>query len=501
MPDFTPISQDEDTYSVQPASGGPPVTLPQSTVQSLGYNPAQSAAQVAQGGNYSPAPQAQEGVPPMLAAPPPSSTPAPGAGAPAVPFASVAGVQQYQNDMTALGEMQPHISTQPGWSPPKSLVKAQSDVEQAAEKNITDYVGMGQKRAAEISAFNQQAVAEQRNQAILDARAAESRRIETDYQIQRAKDAADDYNNQKVDPNKFWKEKGTGARVIGAIGVGLGAFGAALTHTPNFALEEINKAIDQNIDAQKEEIAKKGNRVSMENNILAQLRAKGLDDQQAESVARQVYSENAARQVGAIASKYDAPMVKQTAAQMINQLRGQAVQSKMQLAKDAAGKATIESAPTPVAGPNFETMNKAREFAMAKDGPLDNYNKDRRLLDGWNAARASGADAVAFANYIKANEGRLSETLAETLKQRPFWKKTLAGKLTEAAGGLDPETIDGIEKSLTQNVADSRARAKPILDGLRASGIDPALFIGASNEREKTDEIVDSHKGAPGAAK
>jgi hypothetical protein len=64
------------------------------------------------------------------------------------------------------------------------------------------------------------------------------------------------YNNfSEIDQDRIWRKKGTGASILAVIGASLGAFGSALTKTPNFALEIINSAIDRDIRSQEQEIA------------------------------------------------------------------------------------------------------------------------------------------------------------------------------------------------------------------------------------------------------
>jgi hypothetical protein len=110
-----------------------------------------------------------------------------------------------------------------------------------------------QKAAAQRSA---EAQAEQERQRLNQQRAAAVQ--------QRQKDDLDvankAYQDAKVDPDRFYKNRSTGANILSSIGVALGAFGASLNHTPNFALESVNKAIDNDMESQKEEIKKLGAR-------------------------------------------------------------------------------------------------------------------------------------------------------------------------------------------------------------------------------------------------
>lgn len=59
-----------------------------------------------------------------------------------------------------------------------------------------------------------------------------------------------------VDPDRYWKRKGTANNIMAAIAIGLGSFGSGLTGgaTGNPALTLINNAIEHDIDAQKSDI-------------------------------------------------------------------------------------------------------------------------------------------------------------------------------------------------------------------------------------------------------
>jgi hypothetical protein len=59
----------------------------------------------------------------------------------------------------------------------------------------------------------------------------------------------------KIDPEAHWKEKGSLAKVMAGIAIGLGQFGAMMRGGPNSALQIIQSEIDRNIDAQKANVA------------------------------------------------------------------------------------------------------------------------------------------------------------------------------------------------------------------------------------------------------
>lgn len=90
-------------------------------------------------------------------------------------------------------------------------------------------------------------------QAQQDAQTVQQRIAEQDS---RAKQIAD------VNPNAYWQNLGTAGKISSSIGLILGGIGAGLTKGPNYAFESIQKAIQNDIEAQKFNIGKKENELS-----------------------------------------------------------------------------------------------------------------------------------------------------------------------------------------------------------------------------------------------
>ena len=83
---------------------------------------------------------------------------------------------------------------------------------------------------------------------------AENVRKEKEYHAQEAAKQADldTYTkNNAPDPNHYFKEKGTFVNILSAIAQGLGAAGASLGHTQNFAYEITQNAIQRDMAAQE----------------------------------------------------------------------------------------------------------------------------------------------------------------------------------------------------------------------------------------------------------
>lgn len=186
--------------------------------------------------------------------------------------------------------------------------KAKADKAQAGlETAILEGAKTGAAQAAQEAAYREQGateVARLNAQAIANEQARQKRIDDelTTYQ-QLGRELS---QGSKVDPDRFWKERGTAARIGGAIAIALGAFGSSLTGGRNTALDIINDAITRDIDAQKNEIEVKKDKINVQGNLIAQLRAKGVEERVAESLARQRALDQTAERIAAATSKVDA---------------------------------------------------------------------------------------------------------------------------------------------------------------------------------------------------
>lgn len=177
--------------------------------------------------------------------------------------------------------------------------------EKAKEKAIT---GMAEAKAESAAKMNE-VYAEQQQQ--MAQQAAEMRDAEAqrqtayDAKMGEVDTAVKDLQNTHLDPRRKWNSLDTGRRVGVSISMALGAFGAALTHGPNTAKEIWDKSVNDDIEAQRDEIAKKKDIVGLKNNQLAQLMQKGLNDRQAEAALRMQKAQGMEMQIKSIMSLND----------------------------------------------------------------------------------------------------------------------------------------------------------------------------------------------------
>lgn len=104
------------------------------------------------------------------------------------------------------------------------------------------------------------------NQQMEAKRAADMMRVEsTQGEIDKA---VTELSSTKVDPDRFFNQRGTGDRILAAISVALGTYGSAMTGADNVAFKMIQNAIDRDVDAQKTDIVTKRAGLQEKRNML-----------------------------------------------------------------------------------------------------------------------------------------------------------------------------------------------------------------------------------------
>ncbi|MCL2724776.1 MAG: hypothetical protein FWD69_10105 [Polyangiaceae bacterium] len=199
--------------------------------------------------------------------------------------------------------------------------------------------------------------------------------------------------NAKIDPNAYWKEQGGAAKVLAALAIGLGQFGASLTGGQNAALSIVNRAVDANIDAQKANIAKARNAYDLRTNLYAQNLAAFGDPERAAAATRAQYLDNAKVQLGALyAQSRNAKnqAAYQTMLASIDDERAKAADNFAQLTHDKATVDMAERYGVPgTGGKDRSTSYVPTLGGFAPDaGVANELNKDgSQLLQKTNALR------------------------------------------------------------------------------------------------------------------
>lgn len=149
-------------------------------------------------------------------------------------------------------------------------------------------------------------------------------------------DAIGQFEDADIDPSRLYTNASTAGKVMGAISLALGAFGASANGGENKAATIIRQAIDQDIGIQKSEIAKMGDMVSARRNLLQDMRLRFSDEREAETATKLAMIGQAELQIKALASQYKGPVAQAEAMKAIGALQIEREKLRAEFTKSAA---------------------------------------------------------------------------------------------------------------------------------------------------------------------
>jgi hypothetical protein len=204
---------------------------------------------------------------------------------------------------------------------------------------------INQKQLAEQQQARDEATALEQQQLSLEMIAEEhaKARKPIDDQVKAVSDAI---VNGEVNPNRYYENQSTGNQITASIALALGGLGGALDRTGrNAAAETIQKAIDRDIDAQKENLANK-------RSAMSQLMAQGKSIDEAADIQKLNALTAARSQLDLAAARARDPLAAANAANARSVLDLQ-----IQQLKDANTKKNVEKA---IVGPGGTAFNPAQ---------------------------------------------------------------------------------------------------------------------------------------------
>lgn len=257
----------------------------------------------------------------------------------------------------------------------------------------------------------------------------EARARQREIQIKQETDKLDELNKAvrdgKEDPDRYFKDRGVGARIGWAIAVGLSQFGAQLAGGPNTAMQLLNSEIESDMEAQRAEIRKKGEAVDAQKNKIAMLRQMGMDEVQADHAAYLGGLEASRAKLNATIASTDSDVVRANGQKLLAQIDAQIAERKMQFAAATAKKVSLS-----------EQLNLAR-FQMDQD--KERRGRMVRLADGSMALAPTIEDAT---KIKESDENRIAMTeniqrLKQIVKEKTAWD----GKTSDEAKRIASDLI------------------------------------------------------------
>jgi hypothetical protein len=241
-----------------------------------------------------------------------------------------------------------------------------------------------------------------------------------DAEQQRAKEAElqkalDDYNaNKQVDPDRYKKRMGVGGQILATIGQAMGAFGAAITHSPNYAQQMIERAIDADIRAQEVDIQSRRDAVNMAQNGVAMWRQKGLDNQASMAAERMRQLQGATAKIDEILTATKNPQLLATGAQIKAGLEKSYNDTLMHYGQTS--RSTVSATPQPgQQGTENQLRMRALEVEVPQKDPKTGKELPPRTILAKSPQDAEKVrDAITVSRQIKRNLAEMRDLVSNT---------------------------------------------------------------------------------------
>lgn len=238
-----------------------------------------------------------------------------------------------ENQQSAL-DVAPRYVTTPAMELPKAkperITQLQADTIAEGVPAQQEANAMSATARAESDLFRRMGQVESRNasESMLQEQV---RRQKVDRLMSRLQEQSDAISNQNVNPDRFWESRSDGQKAALVLSAMLGGFTAGIRGGPNQALEQINKSIDNDIQAQKANIANRRSGVDTVKNELDLMRLQFGDERTAEAAVKLSRINSLKAFVDSERAKYQDPAFQARAAAIQAQLQVQADQLGIQL--------------------------------------------------------------------------------------------------------------------------------------------------------------------------
>lgn len=159
----------------------------------------------------------------------------------------------------------------------------------------------------------------------------QARSLQRDQEIQKEKDKLDQakelvMKGAQIDPNRYWGNKSTGQKLAAGFAIFLGGLGRG--NNRNMVLEQLNNAINRDIDAQKEQATKAKSGYEMQNNIYSQMMKQFDNETQRDTATRSMMLNLANLELNKVASMTNSQQAKQNAELLRAQIQNEQIKAQ-----------------------------------------------------------------------------------------------------------------------------------------------------------------------------
>lgn len=315
------------------------------------------------------------------------------------------------------------------------------------------------------------------------------------------------YLDKKIDPDHYWKNQSTGSKIAAGIGLLFSGFGSGLTGGTNLAMDHINKAVESDIEAQKNDQSKAMNLWKMNKEALG-------DDLRAQAATQnQMWTGVQAKLAQSTAGMQQGDALFKTQ-QAINDIQQKKLQNNMKLGlltQGSDGSGGLSKADplalVPDLVPEAHQKDAIAELGKSKLA-RENENKVMNLFDtlAKESRPATGRSTTSVANMLPGYKAPARKELE--LIMDPLTRDN-DGKINEITNGhvqgsfpelFDSDSTVATKRKAMQNFIDLKKQAPTA----KTFGIDPDKFYSTGRTAQapetKTVNGVTYARGLNGEA-
>lgn len=338
---------------------------------------------------------------------------------------------------------------------------------------------------------------------------AENNSYQKDQAALKAKDDAllNAFTSQKVDPNRYLGNQSTGSKIAAGIGMLISGLGAGVTGKSNMAADYLNKAIENDIESQKNDQSKSMNLYKMNREAYG-------DNEKAHIATQNQLLTGLQAKINMATSGLQGSKAQLEGQQMINQIEQQKIQNRMHLGLLNQGTAkgpaaNLSGADPAVLVPMFIKDPGQQKVAFDEIQRAQNMAKNRKqMLEDFNTA-ASGdtlkdgqtiLSTVTHLNHDVPAIKSLKGLIATQLKgldgtAREFAMHNAEDNFLPAKGDAQA-TVDK-KRSAFESWLDSESAA-PTIKGASGGAIDLSKFSSTAVPQDVKTKTVNGIKYARG---
>ncbi len=157
----------------------------------------------------------------------------------------------------------------------------------------------------------------------------ETIRAHLDQEEQKLQTTIAEHKAMKVDPNKHWSKASIPGRIMAGLALAMGAVGASLAKTPNFAMQQLMADIDNDLAAQRSNIEKAGADIANQRGIVGDMYAKLGDLDKAEQAAKLRIYDQLGHDLGEMSSHWKGKLHQKRAAEAAQFLEMEKAKAKL----------------------------------------------------------------------------------------------------------------------------------------------------------------------------